>query len=389
MTNRHHPLLPGATIGIIGAGQLGKMLAQSAQKMGYNVAMYDPNPQSCGFAVSHRQVVADFSNKTALLDFVKSVDVVTYEFENIDGELLAQIETEANLPQGTQLLRHSQHRLEEKSWLNSIGVPVVKYAPVTNMTTLQQAIDDIGLPAILKTSRFGYDGKGQIRLQTQDDVERLQAALAQLMQSDCILESYCPFEYEISVIVSRDMFGDVAVFPISENLHEQGVLCMSVVPSARSHNESITQRVNAIATTIAHKGELVGVCGIEFFVLQNGDVLVNEIAPRPHNTGHYSIEGTSVSQFDQHILAITGRHLMPIELLSPTVMVNILGQHMSQLATLMQEYPDAMLHIYDKGDARRQRKMGHFTWRVSHTQPIDDIVKSSPFLQNWGAQYRD
>lgn len=352
-------LFPGATIGIVGAGQLGKMLAQSAQKMGYKVALYDPNPNSCGFAVAHHHTIASFDDEAALMAFAQTVDVLTYEFENINGTILAQLSQKANLPQGTHLLQTSQHRLSEKQWLQANDIPVVPFMSVETSAQLDVAIEQLGLPILLKSARFGYDGKGQLKLNTLEDLSRQQTELAQLLQQPCVAEAYCPFDYEVSVIVARDGYGNIELFPLSVNEHCNGILYQSVV--GVSIPDSVVQQVHSIAKKIAHEAQLIGVCGIEFFVLKTGEVVVNELAPRPHNTGHYSIEACNVSQFDQHILAITGRQLVPVTLLSPARMVNILGQHIEDLPAAFAQFPHAMFHLYDKGTPALHRKMGHFT----------------------------
>lgn len=373
---------PGAMIGIIGAGQLGKMLAQSAQKMGYKVAMYDPNPTSCGFAVAHSTTVADFTDREALLKFVQSVDVVTYEFENIDGDLLKELESESYLPQGTNLLLNSQDRIKEKNWLNQQGIPTTDFAEVNSWTDLTEAIKTINLPAIIKTTRFGYDGKGQVFLTDKSDLEAKQSDIeALLKEQTLILEAFCDFKYEVSVIVSQDLYGNIEIFPISQNQHINGVLYSSIVGA--NYSEDLTDQIYDIAEKIAKAGKLIGVCGIEFFITEDEEVFVNEIAPRPHNTGHYTIEATNVSQFDQHILGITGRSLINIRLFEPGLMINILGQHLPYVEKVSQQYPEAIYHIYDKGEAKKQRKMGHFTLTKPDYKQLETMLYQSTSLKAW------
>lgn len=373
---------PGAMIGIIGAGQLGKMLAQSAQKMGYKVAMYDPNPTSCGFAVAHSTTVADFTDREALLKFVQSVDVVTYEFENIDGDLLKELESESYLPQGTNLLLNSQDRIKEKNWLNQQGIPTTDFAEVNSWTDLTEAIKTINLPAIIKTTRFGYDGKGQVFLTDKSDLEAKQSDIeALLKEQTLILEAFCDFKYEVSVIVSQDLYGNIEIFPISQNQHINGVLYSSIVGA--NYSEDLTDQIYDIAEKIAKAGKLIGVCGIEFFITEDEEVFVNEIAPRPHNTGHYTIEATNASQFDQHILGITGRSLINIRLYESGLMINILGQHLPYVEKVSQQYPEAIYHIYDKGEAKKQRKMGHFTLTKPDYNQLEKILYQSTSLKAW------
>lgn len=361
-------LLPPSTIGIIGAGQLGKMLAQSAQKMGYNVAMFDPNPTSCGFAIADWSQVGSFDDEAAMLDFARKIDVLTYEFENINADILGKLTSQTYLPQGTKLLLNSQDRRKEKGWLSSLDIPVVPYTTPTALQDIQDFIQQAGYPVIIKTARLGYDGKGQLRLHTPTDFESNKTELENLIEIGCVVEAFCAFDYEVSVIVARDLHGKVDFFPVSQNQHQHGILYSSRVPSALSTEQEIV--LQQIAQKIAEDGELIGVCGIEFFVTSNGDLLVNELAPRPHNTGHYTMEGCNISQFDQHILAITGRPLMPITLRSPAMMINILGQHIASLPEYMSRYPQAMFHLYNKGEAKAQRKMGHFTFLGSQDEQI-------------------
>lgn len=382
-------LQPGAVIGIIGAGQLGKMLAQSAQKMGYKVAMYDPNPTSCGFNLAHWTRVADFNDRKELLKFVQAVDVVTYEFENINGELLEELESASYLPQGSKLLLNSQHRIREKEWLNAINIPTTAFRKVTSNSELKSAINELGLPAILKTSRFGYDGKGQIFIKNLDDLVQNKLEIEQLLANQSlILEAFCDFAFEASVIVARDIYDSVNVFPISINHHIHGVLFSSMVANNPSLiSEEQTAEIHQLAEKIAREGQLIGVCGIEFFINKEGKILVNEIAPRPHNSGHYTIEGCNISQFDQHILAITGQPIIESRLFEPSLMINILGQHIGLLEAMRLECPQAIYHLYDKGEAKKQRKMGHITVTNTSYDKLKAFLDQSELLEKWRALY--
>lgn len=373
-------IYPNQTIGILGGGQLGKMLGQSAQKMGYRVAMYDEGETACGFGVSHLTKTGSFNDKEKVMDFAHYVDVLTYEFENINGEILSELHVNTHLPQNTDFLLTTQNRLSEKKWLGENGIPCAAYAEVNNMEELKAALASIGYPAILKRTRFGYDGKGQFRINTQADLNNA-ADLARMLEAECVLEAFYPFEYEASIVVARDVFGTVECFPPVVNQHVNGILFTSLTSSKIP--EAVEAEMTRIAEKIAHSSELIGVCGIEFFVSGNGEVVVNELAPRPHNTGHYTIEGTNVSQFDQHILAIAGRPIIPVRLLTPTLMVNILGQHMVEIPELMNHFPNAIIHLYDKGEARRQRKMGHFTLMDESVEELEDYVANDTLLKRW------
>lgn len=373
-------IYPGQSIGFLGGGQLGKMLGQSAQKMGYRVGMYDEKEGVCGFGVSHFTQVGSFDDKERVLAFGSMVDVLTYEFENINGEILNSLNESVYLPQGAAFLLTTQNRLEEKNWLNEQGIPSVDYAAVRNRGDLIQALETIGYPAVLKTTRFGYDGKGQSRLNDATDLKD-NPDLERMLQGECILEAFCSFEYETSVIVARDGFGTVECFPPAVNTHVDGILCASYTPE--SLPKTVVAQMKEIAEKLATSAELIGVCGIEFFVTADEQVLVNEVAPRPHNTGHYTMEGCNVSQFDQHILAITGRRLIPVKLMAPSLMINILGQHMELIPALMEYFPQAMVHLYDKGEANQQRKMGHFTLIADSAAELKRLLEEDSFLKNW------
>lgn len=374
-------LLPGQSIGILGAGQLGKMLAQSAQKMGYRVHMLDEK-EACGFAVSHQSVISDFSNKEAVVEFGRQCDVLTYEFENIDGDILSELEQQINLPQGADFLLTTQHRQYEKDWLAQLEVPTVDYEVVRSVDTLAQALKVVQWQAVVKTVRFGYDGKGQVLIQSEADFHKQLDKLKSLLeQQPLIVEGFCEFAYEVSVIVARDQWGTIELFPPTINEHRQGILAASYTCDWSEQSEVFAQ-LRDYSNRIAGAAELVGVCGIEFFVLDSGDVLVNELAPRPHNTGHLTIESCNVSQFDQHILAITGRRLVPIHPLSSAVSVNILGQHIEQLPELIEQTPDALIHLYDKREAKTGRKMGHITQLCSSDEATKDCLNTS-FMTRW------
>lgn len=373
-------IYPNQTIGILGAGQLGKMLGQSAQKMGYRVAMYDEGDFACGFAVSHRTETGSFNDSEKVMAFARSVDVLTYEFENINGDILLDLQTGAYVPQNTEFLLITQNRLSEKAWLNEQGVPCADYVEIRSFADLQSALERIGFPAILKRTRFGYDGKGQFRLNSEADLLKY-SELSEILEAECVLEAFYPFDYEASIVVARDIFGKIECFPTVINQHVAGILFTSVTNTVIS--EVVQTKMTAIAYTIAHNSQLIGVCGIEFFITNNDEVVVNELAPRPHNTGHYTIEGTNISQYDQHILAITGRSLVPVRLLTPTLMVNILGQHIPEVPELMKYFPEAIVHLYDKGEPRHQRKMGHFILMAETVEELEVLLNQDSFIKKW------
>lgn len=370
----------GDTIGIIGAGQLGKMLGQSAQKMGYQVAMYDPNETSCGFGVCNNYKISKFDDEKSLLEFVSLVDVVTYEFENIDANILDKVAKNSNFPQGVKLLLVSQDRFDEKTWLNSQGIKTANFKSIAKFEDLI----DSNFPAILKTNRFGYDGKGQIRINSADELETKKEKITNLLKSECILEEFCDFEYEISVMVARDLYGNIEIFPVSKNLHKNGILFTSLVGFKIS--DKIIKEVRKIATTIAENGSLVGVCGVELFVTKDEKVIANEIAPRPHNSGHYSMEACNFSQFDEHILAVSGQKLTKVKLKENALMINILGNHMELIPEFRQIYPSGMIHIYGKQESRPHRKMGHITFTSENLGELEDILNSE-IMQIWQEKF--
>ena len=378
--------MPGAAIGIIGGGQLGKMLAQSAQKMGYRIGIYDPNSSSCSFNVSHFKEVASFDDSKQVHEFVNQADLITYEFENINGRILKDLEATGKLPQGSKLLLKSQDRLMEKTWLQEIGTQVVDFRAIRSWQDILAGLQDLSYPFILKTNRFGYDGKGQYKVQNEQELLLLKEEIEEaLKDQDFIMEAFCPFEYEISVIIGRDQDGHVQIFPISQNIHQAGILFSSLV--GKDYSSTIQDQVQDYCQKLAQEGHLIGVCGVEFFVTQDERVIINEIAPRPHNTGHYSIESCNVSQFDQHILAVTGRPLVDVKLLSPALMINILGQHLQLLDQVIQRFPNAILHIYDKGQAKKHRKMGHFTIMDSDVNVLQSLLESDPLLNTIKSMY--
>ncbi|GAB7231888.1 5-(carboxyamino)imidazole ribonucleotide synthase [Facklamia hominis] len=380
MNNR--VILPGQTIGIIGGGQLGKMMAQSAQKMGYRVHVYDPSEAACAFNVAHQSMVGSFSDRDQLVRFAQSVDVLTYEFENVNSQLLQELDQQSYFPQGSQFLSITQNRLKEKDWLNDCQITTVGYRSVKSIADIEKAIDQLGYPLIIKTNRFGYDGKGQIVLKDASSLRDNQADLQSLLEDQtCIAEAYCDFDYEASIMISRNPKGQIEAFPVSINRHRHGILYASLVTNQVP--ALVEDKIKEFAQRIAEKAQLVGVLGIECFVTKDQAVLVNELAPRPHNSGHYSIEACNVSQYDQHILATTGRDLIPVRLLQPSLMINILGQHMEDLPKAMAAFPQAIFHLYGKSPAKVQRKMGHFTLGASSSQELLQLIQTSHFLADW------
>lgn len=348
---------PGQTIGIIGGGQLGRMMAIAAKQMGYKIAVLEPTLNSpCG-QVADVEIEAAYDDREGAKKLAEVSDVITYEFENIDDETAEWLTAQTDFPQGADVLRVTQHRLTEKRTLESIGIPVAPFFAVEKVEDVKQAVAEIGFPAVLKTCRGGYDGKGQRVVKTKEQLE--EAATELLSHGDCVLEAWIPFEREISVIVTRSRHGEVAIFPIAENEHRENILYRTSVPAATS--EDVEKRAKEIAQKIVTDLNVVGTLAVEMFLLEDGTLYVNELAPRPHNSGHYTIEACETSQFEQHIRAVCGLPLGPTTLKSAVVMENILGEDVEPVLQSLFNLSDVKLHLYGKADAKPKRKMGHLT----------------------------
>lgn len=349
-------ILPGATIGIIGGGQLGRMMALSAKAMGYRIAVLDPNPDSpCG-QVADEKMIAPYDNVEAISQLAKRSDVITYEFENIDALALEEASKISWVPQGTELLKIARDRIAEKKAITEAGLPVAPYRPVMTDKELKSAIRELGYPCVVKTTTGGYDGKGQIVVK---DEAGLTKAAELLSLGPCVMEKWLSFSKEISVITARNTAGEMAVFPVSENIHYNNILHKTIVP-ARIHEES-EKKATELAVRLADSLGMVGTLAVEMFLMEDGSIFINEIAPRPHNSGHYTIEACETSQFGQHIRAVCNLPLGSTALLKPAVMVNVLGEHQEMLLKAVPELPYWNIHLYGKSGAKPGRKMGHAT----------------------------
>ncbi|MBO27580.1 MAG: 5-(carboxyamino)imidazole ribonucleotide synthase [Rhodobacteraceae bacterium] len=346
------PLKTGAVIGILGGGQLGRMLAVAAARLGLRAHVFDPAEACPAGEVAFAVTQAAYDDEAALRTFAEAVDVVTYEFENIPTEALDVIEQLRPIRPGREALRVSQDRLTEKTFLQDLGLQVAPFAQVDDLSGLQAALSDIGAPAILKTRRFGYDGKGQSRLRSDDDAE---SAIADMAGAPALLEGFVDFSHEVSVIAARGLDGRVACYDPGENLHRDGILRSTTVPARLS----MTQRTDAVllAGRILNALDYVGVMGVELFVTAQG-LIVNEIAPRVHNSGHWTQNGCTVDQFEQHIRAIAGWPLGDGSRHADVVMENLIGDDMDRVPELAAE-PRTALHLYGKAEVKRGRKMGH------------------------------
>ncbi|WP_327083927.1 5-(carboxyamino)imidazole ribonucleotide synthase [Streptococcus suis] len=340
------------TIGIIGGGQLGQMMAISAIYMGHKVITLDP-AADCPASKVSEVIVAPYHDVAALKQLAERCDVLTYEFENVDADGLDAVIKDGQLPQGTDLLRISQNRIFEKDFLaKKTGVQVAPYKVVTSSLDLEGL--DLSKNYVLKTATGGYDGHGQKVIREEADlVEASQLANS----AECVLEEFVNFDLEISVLVSGNG-TDYTVFPVQENIHRNNILSKTIVPARIS--DELSSKAQTMAVKIAEQLNLSGTLCVEMFVAGD-EILVNEIAPRPHNSGHYSIEACDFSQFDTHILGVLGKPLPAIKLHAPAVMLNVLGQHMEQAQAYVAENPSAHLHLYGKIEAKHNRKMGHVT----------------------------
>jgi len=346
------PLPAGSVIGILGGGQLGRMLSVAASRLGYRCHVYEPMANPPAGEVAHRVTTASYDDHDALAGFAASVDVVTYEFENVPTGALDLIEALRPIRPNRRALAISQDRILEKTFLNGIGLATASWAPVAAASDLDAAIGRIGTPAVLKTTRLGYDGKGQARIGSPAEAS---AALAAILGQPAVLEGFVAFEREISVIAARGISGDIACFDPGENVHRDGILRTTTVP-ARVPAALVSDAVLA-AARILNALDYVGVMGVELFVTPGG-LLVNEIAPRVHNSGHWTQQGCAVDQFEQHIRAIAGWPLGDGSRHADVTMENLIGDDVLQVPAIARE-AGASIHLYGKTEARPGRKMGH------------------------------
>ncbi len=333
------------------------MMAISAREMGYGIVVLDPGEKSpCG-QISDEQIVSSYDDAAGIEELAQKSDVITYEFENVDSEKAQWLEKNACMPQGSRLLYLTQHRIREKKAIEQAGVKVAPYLPVQDKEELRKAADQLGLPAVLKTCRGGYDGKGQTVIRSEADLAKAEELIAG--NRECVLESWISFEKELSVIVTRGTNGEMTTFPAAENIHLENILHQSIVPARIS--EETAAKAYEMAKQIALELDLYGTLAVEMFLGTEGETYVNELAPRPHNSGHYTIEACETSQFQQHVRAVCGLPLGKTALVSPAVMINVLGEHMKPLLANLELLKDAKLHLYGKDEAKLKRKMGHIT----------------------------
>ncbi len=354
---------PPWRIGIIGGGQLGKMMAVAAKQLGFAVTVLDPQVSCPAAGVADSHIVADFHDQGALAKLVKGSDVTTYEFEHIDSEILIELAREGlAIHPEPSILQAIQNKLTQKNVLAREDIPVPAYMEVTALEDIKQAGKQYGYPLILKACSGGYDGKGNFLIKGPEDI---QEALNTLVNCQLLVEQYIPFQQEVSVMVARDLRGKIAVYPLSENQHEDNILRLNNVPARVEAN--IAKKSFDIAAKVIEVFRGSGVFCVEMFVTNEGQVLVNEVAPRPHNSGHYTIEACVTSQFEQHVRAITGLPLGSTRLIESAVTINLLGEPGHQGAAVLKgcsralAFPGVHLHFYGKATTQSKRKMGHVT----------------------------
>jgi len=353
------PILPGSAIGVLGSGQLGRMFAIAARRMGYRVHTLSPDEDTPTGQVADLEVNAPYEDLDAIAKFASAVSVVTFEFENVPASTTAAAERCAPVRPAGHILHTTQHRLREKTFLANSGLPLTPFRRVASLDDLAKAAAEIGLPAILKTADFGYDGKGQHRIATSADFP---AAWKTVAQSESVLEAFVDFDREISVVAARSIDGAFIHYGAIENQHRNGILHISLAPARVP--DSVTRAAVEITRTVLETLGVVGVLCVEFFVTKDGDLLINELAPRPHNSGHFTFDASVTSQFEQQLRAVCGLPLGSPAQLSPAAMLNLLGDQWTKgepdwaAATAI---PNVKLHLYGKLAPRPGRKMGHFT----------------------------
>ena len=350
-------ILPGATVGVLGGGQLGRMFTLRARAMGYRVVVLDPDPLSPAGHVADVHLRAPYTDARALDELARSCAAVTTEFENVPAETLVRLSRATLVRPSVEAVAIAQNRIAEKNFLQSAGFATAPFRPVRDAAELGAAVAAVQLPALLKISRLGYDGKGQA---TVTDADSAAAAFERLGRVPCVLEERLELETELSVVLARGEDGEVAAFPVGENRHRDGILETTVVPARVP--QRLADQARALAVAVAERMRYVGVLGVELFVANGGRLFVNEMAPRPHNSGHYTMDACVVDQFEQQLRALCGLPLGEPRLLSPVTMVNLLGdlwEHGEPRWAEALRRPGVLLHLYGKAEPRPGRKMGH------------------------------
>jgi 5-(carboxyamino)imidazole ribonucleotide synthase len=368
-------IAPGAALGVLGSGQLGRMFTIAARRMGYRVHTFSPDEDTPTGQVADVEVTASYDDLDALRAFARQVDVVTFEFENVPSEAIQAIEECAPVrPSGTAL-HVAQQRAREKSFLADRGIPTAAFAPAATLDELWDAVARVGTPAVIKTAAFGYDGKGQHKASSQADVEHIWTAIG---HQEAVVERFVSLQAEISVIAARGIDGDIREYPLFENRHANHILDVTTAPA--SVPPAVASQASEITRTILEELQYVGVLCVEFFLSTEGDLLVNELAPRPHNSGHLTFDAAVTSQFEQQVRAICGLSLGSTELMRPAAMANLLGDLWEDGEpnwAAAARFPDVKLHVYGKSSPRPGRKMGHLTATGRTVQEAQDRVVSA------------
>lgn len=371
--NQH--ILPGSTLGVLGSGQLGRMFAIAARRLGYRVHVYSPDSDTPAGQVADREFAAAYDDQASLSEFARSVDVVTFEFENVPLSVTDCIEKYAPVRPSGYVLGVAQHRLNEKSTLKRAGLPVPEFRPVSNLGELEDAIADLGLPCVLKTSSSGYDGKGQRLLKSTADVA---TAWQALQTDDAVLEAFVDFRCEVSVVAARNESGEFACYAPFLNDHANHILDVTVSPTGLSPD--IETAATDIARTVFETLDVIGVLCVEMFVTQAGKLLINELAPRPHNSGHLTIDAHTTCQFEQQVRAICNLPLGATTARGPAAMANLMGDLWSNgepdWKSLL-SLPEVKLHLYGKQEARPGRKMGHITAVAADQETAEQLVRNA------------
>ncbi len=385
-------IAPGSVLGVLGGGQLGAMFTVAAYRLGYHVAVWDPDPEAPAHRVATHSFPFPFTDQHVLARFADLVSVVTYEWENIPAELCRALEQRKPVCPSSAILSVIQDRITQKNFLASHGFSTPPFAGLTSPDQLLSTVRQIGYPALCKTATAGYDGKGQWRISRESEVREVEHAILESARPGMrwIVESLVPFERELSILVVRGADGQSCTYPIVENEHEEGILRTTMVPASGS--SAVASQAAALAIQAIDRLEGVGVFCLELFQLSTGELLINEIAPRPHNSGHYTLDVCSVSQFEQQVRAICGMPLGEVRLLSPAVMLNLIGDDAAPLmkgagCRALLDIPGAVLHLYGKRVIRPRRKMGHVTFfgetlvlALDHAKQFRDGLASGPTL---------
>jgi 5-(carboxyamino)imidazole ribonucleotide synthase len=369
------PILPGATIGVLGSGQLGRMFALSARELGYRIVIYSPENDSPAGQIGDREFACAYEDLDQIREFARQVQVVTFEFENVPAATTREAVKYVPVRPDGQVLHTTQHRLREKTFLASNGFPVTPFRAVNSLADLQAAAKELGLPAVLKTANFGYDGKGQVKLHRENQLESVWQSLG---GAEGIYEAFVTFDKELSVVAARTVNGDFAAFPVFENAHANHILDVTFAPAAISPN--LAREACELAAGILEKLNVVGLLTVELFLTREGTLLVNELAPRTHNSGHLTIDACVTSQFEQQVRAVCGLPLGSTALRQPAAMANLLGHLWANgepnWAAALSD-PQVKLHLYGKAQARVGRKMGHLTATGTTTaEAVDRVVQA-------------